>query len=195
MEEFENRIANQVEVKKTSSKDTNFLHEKVLQKQNSGDSKLKIEDRNTAQPKKEQCFPNKFVSDEELKRRSMKQLMIIDGQHRDIKELKQTLSTTKAGMQFMQMKFHDEMQNLGLHIHGLAHAASEYHKVLLENRKLYNQVQDLKGEYFSLSLIDKFDRVVDMLVEGDGMVTSFDENVIENVGSPEPGFLSPFGVW
>ncbi|KAL8104422.1 hypothetical protein AgCh_028582 [Apium graveolens] len=51
------------------------------------------------------------------------------------------------------------------------------------------------GEYFSLSLIDKFDRVVDMLVEGDGMVTSFDENVIENVGSPEPGFLSPFGVW
>ncbi|KAL8107600.1 hypothetical protein AgCh_024129 [Apium graveolens] len=51
------------------------------------------------------------------------------------------------------------------------------------------------GECFSLSLIDKFDRVVDMLVEGDGMVTSFDENVIENVGSPEPGFLSPFGVW
>ncbi|KAL8101030.1 kinesin-like protein KIN-14I [Apium graveolens] len=146
MEEFENRIANQVEVKKTSSKDTNFLHgNKVLMQQNSGDSKLKNEDRNAAQPKKEQCFPNKFVSDEELKRRSMKQLMIIDGQHRDIKELKQTLSTTKAGMQFMQMKFHDEMQNLGLHIHGLAHAASGYHKVLLENRKLYNQVQDLKG--------------------------------------------------
>ncbi|XP_074355688.1 peroxidase 39-like [Apium graveolens] len=47
-----------------------------------------------------------------------------------------------------------------------------------------NQGLDLKdlvvlsGEYFSLSLIDKFDRVVDMLVEGDGMVTSFDENVI-----------------
>lgn len=33
----------------------------------------------------------------------------------------------------------------GMHIHGLAHAASGYHKVLLENRKLYNQVQDLKG--------------------------------------------------
>lgn len=33
----------------------------------------------------------------------------------------------------------------GLHIHGLAYAASGYHRVLEENRKLYNQVQDLKG--------------------------------------------------
>ena len=35
----------------------------------------------------------------------------------------------------------------GVHIHGLAHAASGYHRVLEENRKLYNQVQDLKGKY------------------------------------------------
>lgn len=28
---------------------------------------------------------------------------------------------------------------------GLAHAASGYQKVLEENRRLYNQVQDLKG--------------------------------------------------
>ncbi|KAL8134195.1 hypothetical protein AgCh_009302 [Apium graveolens] len=45
------------------------------------------------------------------------------------------------------------------------------------------------------SLSDMRRLVVDMLVEGDGMVASFDENVIENVGSPEPGFLFPFGVW
>lgn len=38
---------------------------------------------------------------------------------------------------------------LGLHIHGLAHAASGYHRVLEENRKLYNQVQDLKGNKIS----------------------------------------------
>ncbi|KAK4355644.1 hypothetical protein RND71_024615 [Anisodus tanguticus] len=61
------------------------------------------------------------------------------------KNLKQTLLTTKAGMQFMQMKFHEEMHNIGMHINGLAHAASGYHRVLEENRKLYNQVQDLKG--------------------------------------------------
>ena len=33
----------------------------------------------------------------------------------------------------------------GRHLFSLAHAASGYHKVLEENRKLYNQVQDLKG--------------------------------------------------
>lgn len=31
-------------------------------------------------------------------------------------------------------------------MHSLASAASGYHKVLEENRKLYNQVQDLKGK-------------------------------------------------
>ncbi|OMO82036.1 hypothetical protein COLO4_23295 [Corchorus olitorius] len=63
----------------------------------------------------------------------------------DKKELKHNINATKAGMQFIQMKFHEEFNNLGVHIHGLAHAASGYHRVLEENRKLYNQVQDLKG--------------------------------------------------
>lgn len=100
-----------------------------------------------------------------------------------LQDLKGALCTTKAGMQFMQMKFHEEFSNLGenskvncyfcillcfqhiqgfqkyrnskiwpsififaaVHIHSLAHAASGYHRVLEENRKLYNQVQDLRG--------------------------------------------------
>lgn len=33
------------------------------------------------------------------------------------------------------------------HIKGLEEASSSYHKVLDENRLLYNQVQDLKGDY------------------------------------------------
>lgn len=32
------------------------------------------------------------------------------------------------------------------HLNSLAQSASGYHKVLAENRKLYNQVQDIKGE-------------------------------------------------
>lgn len=35
---------------------------------------------------------------------------------------------------------------IGKHLHSLAHAASSYQRVLEENRKLYNQVQDLKGK-------------------------------------------------
>lgn len=40
-----------------------------------------------------------------------------------------------------------------MHIHGLAHAASGYHRVLEENRKLYNQVQDLKGKNITVFLL------------------------------------------
>ncbi|KAL0437647.1 UNVERIFIED_CONTAM: Kinesin-like protein KIN-14I [Sesamum radiatum] len=84
VEEFENRIARQIELKKASFRDFNTSHgSKSVSKPSSS----------------------------------------------NVKVLKQTLSVTKAG----------------LHIHGLAHAASGYHRVLEENRKLYNQVQDLKG--------------------------------------------------
>jgi len=40
-----------------------------------------------------------------------------------------------------------------MHVHGLAHAASGYHRVLEENRKLYNQVQDLKGNKYHCLLV------------------------------------------
>ncbi|KAL3646184.1 hypothetical protein CASFOL_011364 [Castilleja foliolosa] len=39
----------------------------------------------------------------------------------------------------------EEFQSMGHHVKGLEVAASSYHKVLEENRLLYNQVQDLKG--------------------------------------------------
>ncbi|ONL97179.1 P-loop nucleoside triphosphate hydrolase superfamily protein with CH (Calponin Homology) domain [Zea mays] len=60
-------------------------------------------------------------------------------------ELKSDLITTRAGMEYMQMKYSEDLNLLGRHLFSLAHAASGYHKVLEENRKLYNQVQDLKG--------------------------------------------------
>ncbi|KAJ0976360.1 hypothetical protein J5N97_018325 [Dioscorea zingiberensis] len=61
------------------------------------------------------------------------------------KNLKHILHTTKAGMQYMKAQYSEEFNNLGKHLYSLSHAASGYHKVLEENRKLYNQVQDLKG--------------------------------------------------
>ncbi|XVF22154.1 hypothetical protein REPUB_Repub12eG0149200 [Reevesia pubescens] len=143
VEEFENRIASQYEVMKTTPKDITPHFSKSLLKQTLGDKK--IEEKNLKVMKKEDCFHKNFIDDEELKSRSQKQQMIFDQQQSDIQELKHTINSTKAGMQFIQMKFHEEFNNLGMHIHGLAHAASGYHRVLEENRKLYNQVQDLKG--------------------------------------------------
>ncbi|KAK2965215.1 hypothetical protein RJ640_019970 [Escallonia rubra] len=74
---------------------------------------VKMKDSNVTLSKKEHHILNNYECDEELKRRSLKHQMIFDDQKRDIKELKQTLSTTKAGMQFMQMKVHEEFHNLG----------------------------------------------------------------------------------
>lgn len=36
---------------------------------------------------------------------------------------------------------------------GLAEAAENYHVVLTENRKLYNEVQDLKGMYHIILIL------------------------------------------
>ncbi|KAM3687843.1 hypothetical protein ACJW30_10G106400 [Castanea mollissima] len=144
VEEFEHRIASQIELMKTSPKDMAVSHgNKALLKFASADKKT--EDKNEKLIKKEEFAHKTSISDEKSKGQLMKQQMIFDQQQRDIQELKHTLHTTKAGMNFMQMKFHEEFHNLGTHIHGLAHAASGYHRVLEENRKLYNQVQDLKG--------------------------------------------------
>ncbi|XP_057995101.1 kinesin-like protein KIN-14I isoform X2 [Hevea brasiliensis] len=139
VEEFEHRIASQCELIKTTPKDVAVSQGNKFVFKSASDDK-KIEDRHIRMIKKVECLP-----EEELKIQNLKQLMIFDHQQRDIQELKHALRTTKAGMQFIQMKFHEEFNNLGMHIKGLAHAASGYRKVLEENRKLYNQVQDLKG--------------------------------------------------
>ncbi|XP_075093994.1 kinesin-like protein KIN-14I [Nicotiana tabacum] len=139
VQEFEHRVASKIELSKATIDDSTGSCGNKSTLRYTSDS-AKVDQRNVIIEKKEDSLPN-----EELERRYMKQYAIVDQQQSDIKNLKETLLTTKAGMQFMQMKFHEEMHNIGMHINGLAHAASGYHRVLEENRKLYNQVQDLKG--------------------------------------------------
>ncbi|KAD3338160.1 hypothetical protein E3N88_33681 [Mikania micrantha] len=143
MEEFEHRIASQVELRTTVTP----FHMQTLYviSLNNFSISLKIEDRNSLIIMKDKISHKNSILDDEIKRKHTRHQMAFDAQQEDIKSLRQTLSTTKAGMQFMQKKFHEEIQNLGKHIFSLAHAASGYHRVLEENRKLYNQVQDLKG--------------------------------------------------
>ncbi|KAJ6343699.1 hypothetical protein OIU76_005444 [Salix suchowensis] len=144
VEEFENRIASRHDMVKEAPKEIAISQGNKFLLKSTCDNK-RTEDKNVRVIKKEECFHKNQIAEEELKDKTQKQLVIFDQQQRDIQELKNTLRTTKAGMQFLKMKFHEEFNNLGMHIHSLAHAASGYHKVLEENRKLYNQVQDLKG--------------------------------------------------
>ncbi|ESR46732.1 hypothetical protein CICLE_v10000131mg [Citrus x clementina] len=127
MEEFERRLANQNELEV----------ECPINK--------KTEEGAATETKGKKHANLMSAHNEESKTRLLKQQMLIELQQRDIVELKQTLHTTKAGMQFLQVKYMEDLDTLGNQLHGLAHAASSYQKVLEENRKLYNQVQDLKG--------------------------------------------------
>ncbi|KAL0375797.1 UNVERIFIED_CONTAM: Kinesin-like protein KIN-14I [Sesamum calycinum] len=72
----------------------------------------------------------------------------VECQQKSIQRLKNMLYSAKEDMKMLQMKHQEEFNNLGKHMNTLAHAASGYKKVLEENRKLYNQVQDLKEEVF-----------------------------------------------
>lgn len=91
------------------------------------------------------CWSEREVCDGQTKGQALKQKQLIEQQQRDIQELKNTLNSAKDDVQMLQMSYQEEVNNLGKHLHGLAHAASKYQKVLEENCKLYNQVQDLKG--------------------------------------------------
>eukprot|EP00268_Persea_americana_P053009 TRINITY_DN5978_c1_g1_i2.p1 TRINITY_DN5978_c1_g1~~TRINITY_DN5978_c1_g1_i2.p1 ORF type:complete len:1031 (-),score=209.55 TRINITY_DN5978_c1_g1_i2:277-3369(-) len=145
MEELECRLATQNEKVNMALKDlsTSDGNKFLLKTKGSNDVEMVMEhDDNWVKSSPNFCLK---PFNDESRRQLLKQQMLFDQQQRDIQELKHTLQTTKSGMQFIQMKYSEELCNLGRHLHSLAYAASGYHRVLEENRKLYNQVQDLRG--------------------------------------------------
>ncbi|KDP32619.1 hypothetical protein JCGZ_13169 [Jatropha curcas] len=70
---------------------------------------------------------------------------VIDIHQREVEELRMCYKLTKREVKQMQAKWGEELNRIEHHIKGLEVANTCYHKVLEENRLLYNQVQDLKG--------------------------------------------------
>ncbi|KAG9459558.1 hypothetical protein H6P81_004066 [Aristolochia fimbriata] len=144
MEEFEHRLTRQNEGRSTVKDVVPFEDSK-------SPPKSKVVAGKTTERVKKDIFHSDASNDEHRikysndEHRILKQQVSLDQQQKHIQELRHTLNATKVGMQFFQKKYFEEFTNLGQQIYGLAHAASGYHKVLEENRKLYNQVQDLKG--------------------------------------------------
>ncbi|KNA11104.1 hypothetical protein SOVF_138290 [Spinacia oleracea] len=151
MEEFECRLANQPEPVKASSRET-----MSVSGQNASPAESpKAETQNQYDNAKENINePEEVDESEEIQdcvpcaepesrfRRHDEQF---ERQESSIQDLKQTVHTTKESMKLLQTRYHEEFSILGEHIQSLAHAATGYQKVLQENRKLYNIVQDLKG--------------------------------------------------
>ncbi|KAM6568317.1 hypothetical protein CsatB_016302 [Cannabis sativa] len=61
------------------------------------------------------------------------------------KDLKTLLFTTKVEFEELQFQLQRDLKYLGTEVQELSTAARGYHKVVKENRALYNMVQDLKG--------------------------------------------------
>lgn len=82
------------------------------------------------------CTDQQFQSGAEIK---------CDLQQKHIQELRNNLSSIKSGMEQLRLQYSEDFTKIGKHLNILSSAASGYHKVLEDNRKLYNQIQDLKG--------------------------------------------------
>ncbi|XP_072052681.1 kinesin-like protein KIN-14I isoform X4 [Arachis hypogaea] len=74
-----------------------------------------------------------------------RQQAIVQRQNKSLQDLKTIVHQTKSGVQAMHKKYQEDFLVLCKHVRSLVSAAAGYQKVLEENRKLYNQVQDLKG--------------------------------------------------
>ncbi|ESQ47441.1 hypothetical protein EUTSA_v10027628mg [Eutrema salsugineum] len=69
----------------------------------------------------------------------------IDNQYGALQDLNATSVSIKHEVLRTQKKYFEDLNYYGLKLKGVADAAKNYHVVLEENRKLYNEVQELKG--------------------------------------------------
>ncbi|XP_022876916.1 kinesin-like protein KIN-14F [Olea europaea var. sylvestris] len=76
---------------------------------------------------------------------SIPDIVDLFSQYITFQDLKTLFKETKQEVQWVQLGWGKELQRLEHHFKSLEVAASSYHKILEENRLLYNQVQDLKG--------------------------------------------------
>ncbi|CAI9094078.1 OLC1v1029737C4 [Oldenlandia corymbosa var. corymbosa] len=69
----------------------------------------------------------------------------IDSHQASLQDLRTVSDSIKKEILNTKMIYIDEINQFGWELKGLVDAAQNYHAVLAENRKLYNEIQDLKG--------------------------------------------------
>ncbi|KAH7290995.1 hypothetical protein KP509_30G072200 [Ceratopteris richardii] len=82
---------------------------------------------------------------ETIKRKCEQYGYFINFQHQLLKDVKWVLHSLKQEVLFLKNGYEEDLKALEGQLCGLVHAAVSYHRVLAENRLLYNEVQDLKG--------------------------------------------------
>ncbi|NP_001345658.1 Kinesin-like protein KIN-14K [Zea mays] len=98
-------------------------------------SKKKVEEVETASRLKSQLWDKKEDNFQSH----------MDNQQLIIKDIRILSRSCENDMYALQMQWRNEISNLGSGLKCLVDAAENYHKVLAENQKLFNEVQELKG--------------------------------------------------
>ncbi|XP_055821546.1 kinesin-like protein KIN-14J [Solanum dulcamara] len=80
-----------------------------------------------------------------LKRRELGYKHFIDSHFGSLQELRTSSESIRQEVMRTKEIYVEELNHFGFNLKGLVDAAQNYHTVLEENRKLYNEVQDLKG--------------------------------------------------
>ncbi|XP_071695047.1 kinesin-like protein KIN-14I [Rutidosis leptorrhynchoides] len=102
-------------------------------------------EREQERAKKKEEFKTKMDEYSKLNVDTTKRKELVDQQDNELEGFRSIISSAKTDIQSMQSNCQGEADNLGKYVGTLCQAAAGYKKVLEENRKLYNQVQDLKG--------------------------------------------------
>ncbi|XP_021281976.1 kinesin-like protein KIN-14L [Herrania umbratica] len=80
-----------------------------------------------------------------MKKANRNRRNLLKMQEKELLDLKALLSTTKREFEHLQLQLQVDLKDLGSQVEEMSTAALQYYKVVEENRKLYNMVQDLKG--------------------------------------------------
>ncbi|XVE64837.1 hypothetical protein DITRI_Ditri07aG0133900 [Diplodiscus trichospermus] len=99
------------------------------------DSRKKVDELQSFSEYKQKRWKNKECSYQSF----------IDQQFGALKELREASKSIKREVLKTKKSYAEELNYLGIKLKGLVDAAENYHSVLAENRRLYNEVQDLKG--------------------------------------------------
>ncbi|VVB04903.1 unnamed protein product [Arabis nemorensis] len=86
-----------------------------------------------------------FITGPSIREFSPSHAGAIDLQQKELQEVKSNFVEARCQIKLMQSEWQDEIQRIVHHVKAMEVTSSSYHKVLEENRLLYNEVQDLKG--------------------------------------------------
>ncbi|KAJ4877290.1 P-loop nucleoside triphosphate hydrolases superfamily protein with CH (Calponin Homology) domain [Raphanus sativus] len=122
--------------------EANAQNDKVEMEKKLKDAELQVADSTRKVKELEKLCQSKS---QKWKKKECTYQSFINNQYGALQDLNATSVSIKHEILRTQKKYFEDLNYYGLKLKGVADAAKNYHVVLEENRRLYNEVQELKG--------------------------------------------------